>query len=98
RKWLEQKLGDLYRYVFPWEALRAAQIPISMGCDSPVEPPNFWRNKIALDESVAAGIKKFTGDLAITHGHPDSTFANSHTVIEDGEVKEIVFDGQQLSL
>lgn len=98
RVWLASKLGELYKYVFPWEALRAAQIPLSFGCDSPIEPPSFWRNKIALDESVNAGIKKFTGDLAVIHSHPDSTFADSHSVIEDGVVKEIVFDGRKISL
>ncbi|MEK2646712.1 amidohydrolase [Bdellovibrio sp. BCCA] len=99
RVWLENKLGELYKYAFPWEALRAAQIPMSFGCDSPIEPPSFWRNKIALEESVKAKIKKFTGDITVTHAHPDSNFVgNSHTVIEEGVVKEIVFDGRPLSL
>ncbi|WP_373998222.1 amidohydrolase [Bdellovibrio bacteriovorus] len=98
KAWLEQKLGDLYKYVFPWEALRAAQIPISFGCDSPVEPPSFWRNKVALDESAKAKIRKFTGDLAVAHSHPDATFANSYSIVEEGIVKEINFNGTLLSL
>lgn len=98
RVWLEKKLGDLYRYVFPWEALRAAQIPLSFGCDSPIEPPSFWRNKIALDESAKAKIRQFTGDLNIAHSHPDAQFVDSYSVIEDGEVKEVVFAGQTLDL
>lgn len=96
RVWLKEKLQDLYKYVFPWEALRAAQIPISFGCDSPVEPPSFWRNKIALDESPKERIRKFTGDISVVHGHPDRTFADSHTIIEDGVVKELVFNGRDL--
>lgn len=96
--WLESKLGELYRYVFPWEALRAAQIPISFGCDSPIEPPNFWRNKVALDESVHANIRKFSGDITETHAHPDPTFADSYSIIEDGVVKEISFMGRPLSI
>ena len=96
RVWLKEKLGDLYRYAFPWEALRAAQIPFSFGCDSPVEPPSFWRNKVALEESVKEKIKKFNGNLTQTHSHPDSQFADSMTVIEDGEVKEIQFRGRNL--
>ncbi|WII73147.1 amidohydrolase family protein [Bdellovibrio sp. 22V] len=99
RVWLEEKLGDLYRYVFPWEALRAAQIPMSFGCDSPIEPPSFWRNKVALDESVKAKIKKFTGDITVVHAHPDPNFAgNSYTIIENDEVREIVFNGKPLEL
>lgn len=96
RAWLKDKLQDLYKYVFPWEALRAAQIPISFGCDSPVEPPSFWRNKIALDESPKENIKKFSGDITVVHGHPDKTFADSYTVIEDGVVKELIFNGKNL--
>lgn len=96
--WLKEKLADLYRYVFPWEALRLAQIPISFGCDAPVEPPSFWRNKKALDESVAAGIKKFNGDISFVHSHPDKAFADSYSVIENSVVKEIVFDGRPLEL
>ena len=98
RVWLEKKLADLYKYVFPWEALRAAQIPLSFGCDSPIEPPSFWRNKTALDESVKAKIRKFTGDLTQTHSHPDKAFADSYTVIEDGVVKEISFCGRSVSV
>lgn len=98
RVWLREKLGDLYRYAFPWEALRAAQIPMSFGCDSPIEPPSFWRNKIALEESVAAGIRKFTGDLIATHSHPDAGFADSLTIIEDGVIKELLFAGRMISL
>ncbi|MGZ3775512.1 MAG: amidohydrolase [Pseudobdellovibrionaceae bacterium] len=96
RAWLQNKLGDLYRYAFPWEALRLAQIPISFGCDSPIEPPSFWRNKMALEESVKVKIRKFGGDITVTHSHPDQNFADSYTVIEDGEVKELVFDGRSL--
>lgn len=98
RVWLQDKLKELYPYAFPWEALRAAQIPISFGCDSPVEPSSFWRNKIALDESPKFRIRKFTGDLAVAHAHPDKTFADSYTVIEEGLVKEINFNGRPLSL
>lgn len=98
RVWLKNKLADLYRYAFPWEALRAAQIPLSFGCDSPIEPPSFWRNKVALEESVDAGIRQFKGDVSIAHSHPDATFANSMTTLEDGVVKEILFAGKPLPL
>ncbi len=97
RIWLQEKLRDLYRYAFPWEALRAAQIPISFGCDSPVEPPSFVRNQKALVESVEARIKKFTGSIEEVHAHPDAQYAaNSYSVIEDETVKEVVFRGNRL--
>lgn len=98
RVWLKDKLKDLYSYVFPWGALSAAQIPLSFGCDSPIEPPSFLRNKIALEESVKENIKKFNGNLTATHSHPDAAFANSYTVIEDGVVKEINFCGKSIDI
>ncbi|MNL44619.1 hypothetical protein D3C87_1672070 [compost metagenome] len=96
RVWLAQKLGDLYKYAFPWEALQAAQIPMSFGCDSPIEPPSFLRNEEALRESAKAKIRKFTGDLVTCHSHPDAAYADSMTIIENGEVKEVVFNGRKL--
>lgn len=99
RVWLKEKLGELYKYAFPWEALRAAQIPMSFGCDSPIEPPSFWRNRQALDESPKEKIRKFTGDLALVHSHPDVNYVeNSYTVFADGNLKEICFDGNILSV
>jgi len=98
RQWLKAKLMGLYKYVFPWEALRAAQIPISFGCDSPIEPTSFFANKMALEQSPKEDIKKFTGDLAVVHGHPDASYTNSWTVIEDDKIKEVVFDGTPLRL
>ena len=96
--WLEEKLGELYKYVFPWEALRLAQIPVSFGCDSPVEPPSFLRNKEALEKSVPAGIRKFNGDLSVAHSHPDAGFMDSYTLIEDNQIKEVVFGGTKILL
>ncbi|AHZ83675.1 hypothetical protein Bb109J_c3067 [Bdellovibrio bacteriovorus] len=97
RMWLMEKLRELYPYVFPWEALRLAQIPISFGCDSPVEPSSFWRNYLALEESPQARIRKFNGDITVVHAHPDKTFApDCHSVIEDGVVKEVVFNGKRI--
>lgn len=97
RAWLQEKLRDLYRYAFPWEALRAAQIPMSFGCDSPVEPPSFIRNQQALVESVEARIKKFTGSIEEVHAHPDSQYAgSSHSIIENDVVKEVIFCGKRI--
>ncbi|MGE5086527.1 MAG: amidohydrolase [Bacillota bacterium] len=98
RVWLKEKLVGLYKFVFPWEALRAAQIPISFGCDSPIEPTSFFANKAALEQSPKEDIKKFKGDLAVVHSHPDASYTNSWTVIDDDQIKEVVFNGQPLRL
>ncbi|WP_413575888.1 amidohydrolase [Bdellovibrio sp. HCB290] len=98
RQWLQQKLRGLYSYAFPWEALKNAQIPISFGCDSPIEPTSFFANRKALEESPKDRIKRFTGDLSVYHGHPDATYTDSWTIIDGDKIQEVVFDGKTLDL
>ena len=97
REWLQKKLGDLYRYAFPWESLRVAQIPVSFGCDSPVEQPSYFANKKALAESPQSRIKKFNGDLEVFHSHPDASFCSeTYAVIDGDKIKEVVFQGNSI--
>ncbi len=98
RAWLKEKLSGLYQFAFPWESLRAAQIPLSFGCDSPIEPPSFVANVKALKLSAKEKIRKFTGDISCHHSHPDSTFADSTTIFEGDELKEVIFNGRQIEL
>lgn len=95
RSWLQEKLGVLYKYAFPWEALRAAQIPLSFGSDSPIESPSLPNNLRALKESAEEGIRPFRGDPVAYHSHSDKNFADSFTVFEDDQVKEVWFNGQR---
>lgn len=97
RKWLQSKLGHLYEYVFPWEALRLAKIPLSFGCDSPVEPPSFLRNLEALELSPQERIRAYKGDLTTDHGHPSASFAaDSYSVFKDRILQEVVFNGKTI--
>lgn len=98
RVWLKEKLAGLYKFAFPWEALRAAQIPLSFGCDSPIEPPSFVANRKALELSGKEKIRKFTGDIRLHHSHPDPTFADSITIFEDDILKEVNFNGRQIEI
>ena len=97
RRWLKDKLAELYKYAFPWEALRLAQIPISFGSDSPIEAPSLSDNLKALKDSVAEGIRELKADPLEFHSHPDKTFADSQTIFENGQVKEIIFNGRNLT-
>jgi hypothetical protein len=98
RIWLKDKLSDLYKFAFPWEPLMAAKIPLSFGCDSPVEPPSFLRNKLAMELSPSEDIKKFSGDWTSHHLHPDEKFADSYTEFDGGKVSKVVFCGNELDL
>lgn len=98
RAWLKEKIGDLYKYAFPMEALRVAKIPTFFGCDSPIEASSFWSNFDALQMSAKDGIRKLNDDISKYHSHPDISFADSLTVFENREVKEIIFCGNELKI
>ncbi|HPI40397.1 MAG TPA: amidohydrolase family protein [Pseudobdellovibrionaceae bacterium] len=71
RVWLKEKLGDLFSYAFPWEALRRAKIPFYFGSDSPIEPTSVFNNLRALNESAEAGIPQLQteGGLGVFQFH-----------------------------
>lgn len=94
RLWLKEKLGDLVKYAFPWAELSKNEIPFYFGSDSPISRPDINDTFQALNQSVEQGIAPLKGDHDIYHSHPDhSWIANTFTVFEKGQVKEVVFDG-----
>jgi predicted amidohydrolase YtcJ len=96
RVWIKEKLRSLYSQAFPWEILRGMQVPLFWGCDSPIEPSNFWSNMKALEESSKDGIKAFKGDKIACHTHPDENFAPSFTVFNDEKLEEVTFVGKKI--
>ncbi len=60
--WLKSRLGSLYEYAFPWEALRKAGFNFQFGSDSPIEKPSLSRNLKALRESAKAGLRRLNED------------------------------------
>lgn len=94
--WLVKKVGVLSLHAFPWRALEAAQIPMSFGCDSPVEPTSFVMNLRAVAESAKKGIKPFKKSIEEYHSHPDSKFLDSYTVFDGDQLKEVYFNGRRL--
>lgn len=65
--WLQERLGLLQEFAFPWEALRKSGIKIRFGSDSPIEKPSLERNLMALKESSRKGIKEFKEDPLVHH-------------------------------
>jgi len=92
RPWLKDKLGELYAFVFPWQALKQAGIDFDFGSDSPIEKPSIFTNLVALYESPQAGINKLQGDLKpyFQYGRKDSV-SGCKTYFENGKVKEVYF-------
>jgi predicted amidohydrolase YtcJ len=96
KAWLKEKLGDLYKYAFPWGALSRSGIPLFFGSDSPVAEPSYWNNEQALRESVRARISGLKGDIVQFHTQPRKTELETYTVFENKTLTEVVFDGQQI--
>lgn len=96
KEWLKQRLGELYKYAFPWGALSRSGIPLFFGSDSPVAKPSFWDNERALRESVRARISALKGDVAQYHTHPQKTEFDTYTIFENQILREMVFDGRKI--
>jgi len=97
KKWLKEKLGDLYQHAFPWKALSDRGITLQWGSDSPIEESSVANNLKALTESPSEGIAKFPGDLLAPHSHREKSWGeNCYTEFKDGKPKKVVFDGREI--
>lgn len=76
QRWLKAKLGELYKYCFPWRNLIEARIPINFGSDSPIEEPSLLRTQRAIDVAVSEGILAPPVSLWSFHSHHDGTWGN----------------------
>jgi predicted amidohydrolase YtcJ len=74
KKWLKQKLGDLYSCAFPWENLDESGISYSFGSDSPIEKPLLDLTAKGIDEASEAGIARPTKSIWTGHSHPDGSW------------------------
>lgn len=96
-KWLQEKLGELAKYAFPWQALTRAQIPISFGSDAPIEPSNFFTNLRALKESSKKGIPGLKESPVGFHQYPYSDALKGETLIQEDRIKGLRFGELQKS-
>ena len=94
RKWLEERLGNLFPSAFPWQALAKAGVPLQFGSDSPIEPASFFFNWEALEKSPEAGIKQLTQDPTPFFLYKDSDSVPGITTIENHQIKGVQFDGR----
>lgn len=94
--WLDSVIGTLSPYQFSWEALRRNKIPVDWGSDSPIEKPSILNNLKALKLSHLSGVPQYQGDFIKAHEHSDSKWTESHTVIDDNQIIEVIFDGKKI--
>jgi predicted amidohydrolase YtcJ len=96
RAWIENKLGELYKYAFPWGAISRAGIPLHFGSDSPVAKISFWDNQRALKESIKAKIPALKGDLLEHHCFPAISDKENYAVFDSEILQELYFDGKKI--
>lgn len=94
RRWLENKLGSLAKFAFPWEALRRQKIPFFFGSDSPIESMSLFDNLRALRESVEAGIPRLDADPILFHTKTGSADVRGETLIDDEKILEVRLNGK----
>lgn len=97
RKWAKTQLGSLIECIFPWRKLEDYSIPFYFGSDSPIEPVGVDLNLKALKVAQDDGIAPLKQDPLIYHQLQNPTWvSNSYSVFENGELKELVFEGEHL--
>jgi predicted amidohydrolase YtcJ len=96
RTWIQEKLGDLYKYAFPWGALSRSGIPLFFGSDSPVARVSLWDNQQALKESVKAKIPALKGEMLDYHRASSGDGAETYSVFEGQQLLELHFDGKRI--
>lgn len=97
RRWLNEKVGELAQFAFPWKMLSDQQIKIYWGSDSPIETPSVWNNLRALSESANQGIPRFDGNPLGPHSYPDAGWGRDcHTQFYSENRCSVVFDGMPL--
>lgn len=101
--WLENKIGDLNEFIFPWRALQENEIPFDFGSDTPIEPSSLFLNLQGLSESGKNGVPVLIGDPLKYHSHSDTSWIpNSYSVFSrapnsySGAVTSVVFNGKRV--
>ena len=77
KKWLRTKLGDLFRGVFPWTELEKNGARVYFGSDTPIESPNLFANKKAVEELKDERIMPPNQDWWKYHSHPDENWGSN---------------------
>lgn len=102
KKWLREKLGPLFQYVFPWAALEEAGVAFDFGSDSPIESPVLLATREALRDSADNGIPPLRESWLKYHSHRDHNWVpQTYTEIElDGDMSapptRVVFNGKEI--
>jgi predicted amidohydrolase YtcJ len=74
KRWLKDKLGNLYSCAFPWKNLDEAGISYSFGSDSPIEKPLLDLTADGIEEAGNAGIPRPLKSIWSSHSHPDGSW------------------------
>jgi predicted amidohydrolase YtcJ len=102
RKWLREKLGPLFQYVFPWAALEEAGVPFDFGSDSPIELPILLATREGLEDSAKNGVPPLKQNWLKYHSHADKKWTpNTFTEFDlsadlTAPPKRVVFEGKDL--
>lgn len=102
RLWLNEKLGELIKFAFPWESLRRAKIPLHFGSDSPIEVSSVFNNIRAIKSAESFGISKLNSSWITFHTAPvflsDLGEKETFTLIDEDQekVSEVWVVGKQV--
>jgi len=98
RRWLKAKVGSLFPFVFPWQALENKKVAIHFGSDSPIEESSIFNTLTALKDSVSAGVPALKEDPLKYLQHPDPNWTpDTYSVFRENKVETVFFRGKSIS-
>lgn len=97
KPWLEEKIGDLIQYAFPWGALDEAGIQFFFGSDSPISDPGLTPSIEALADAEKNGIRSPSRPVSFYHSFPDKDWTpNTYTMLKENKLENVFFDGNKI--
>lgn len=92
-KWIEQKIGSLMPFIFPWARLENRGIPFYFGSDSPIASPQLQLNLKAIEDLETRGVLQPRQSFQFTHCHHDKKWIpDCKSVFEGTNCKEVYFN------
>ena len=98
KKWLKEKIKDLFLDVFPWKKLEEGNFNFFFGSDSPIEVPSLKNNYDGVEDLNTQGISKPNKSFQNYHTNLKNPLGDTYSLVDPKtyEIKEVYFKGERV--
>jgi len=95
RNLFHEKYKEAKKYLFQWNRLERAGVPLFFGSDSPIVEADFFKNIEAIEGAKQEfKIPKIENDIALYHTHPDKSWISAQTEINHSQITKVTIENQ----